>query len=624
MANENSLRSYRDYDAYDRESRSGQVVAGGNGDPLAELVRIMGRDDAYAEVLKSIARTHGHAAESGHAAEPEGASDVPEGEPVDLPAMELRGAVPLQAGETDWDDLEAELESYERQRQAAGPGDDRSAAAGQGPAHESWDGRRDAELERLLEDEFGRSAAESEPYWDQSRHPDLADEDLDARLARALEGETVGPGFGATAGGLAAGGLAAGGLAAGAAVASWRAGAASSPRAAGEAQASHPQEAAGLYGDEDAFAPPRRRRAGVAAILAVVGLAVAGGGGVLAYRALTGGATVAGEPRVIRANAEPVRVAVQPPQVPTGAVGRPAEGERLVSREERPVTPREQESQVQAPPAAPRVIPLGTASRAPAGTVADPGPPPARPAQDIVAAPAARPAPQTPPGASTAAAPPFAGEAPRRVRTVAVGPDGQPVAAAQPAARPVPPPGGLPLSVVPTQSIQTRPVQVQVTPVQVQPVPAEAPRAEAPAQPVAGLAAAESRTAPAPQPRPVVRLARAEPAGETPARSQPRSGAAPLDLDPQRTASVRPQAPVAAGGTFVQISSHQSEAEARNAFAAAQRRFSMLQGQTPNIRAAEIPGRGTWHRLRVGPFSRADAASFCERYRSAGGSCVLN
>lgn len=617
MANENSLRSYRDYDAYDRQGRSGQVVAGGDGDPLAELVRIMGRDDAYAEVLKSIARTQGHGAE------PARTADAIADEPMDLPAMELRGAVPLQTAEADWDDLEAELASYARQRQAAGSegGSGAAAAGGQGLGDDSWDGRRDADLERLLAGEFGRSVAESEPYWDHSRAVDPADEDLDARLAHALEGEAVRPGPAA-----AAVGLAAGGLAAGAAIASWRAGTGSQARTGSEAPAALPQDLAVPHGEEDEFAPPRRRRAGVAAILAVVGLAVAGGGGVLAYRALTGGATVAGEPRIIRANAEPVRVAVQPPQVPAGTTGRPAEGERLVSREERPVSTREQEALVQAPPAAPRVIPLANGAREPAGSIVDPGASPIRPTQDVplVAAPTSRPAPQTSPVPPAAPASPVAGEAPRRVRTVAVGPDGQPVAAAQPAARPAPPPGGLPLSVVPSQPIQTRPVQVQVTPVQSQPAPAEAPRADAPAQPAAGLAAAESRTVPAPQPRPVVRLARAEPAPEVPARSPSRSGAAPLDLDPQRTASVRPQAPAADGGTFVQISSHQSEAEARNAFVAAQRRFPMLQGQTPNIRAAEIPGRGTWHRLRVGPFSRSDAASFCERYRSAGGSCVLN
>ncbi|MGQ3356530.1 MAG: SPOR domain-containing protein, partial [Phreatobacter sp.] len=157
-------------------------------------------------------------------------------------------------------------------------------------------------------------------------------------------------------------------------------------------------------------------------------------------------------------------------------------------------------------------------------------------------------------------------------------------------------------------------------------VPVAAPAAPA-------LAAADSRAAPVPAARPVqtVRVARAEPAAPTsvePARAAPRPAAAPaqpqpLDLGPQRTASVRTAA-TAGGGTFVQISSHQSEAEARTAFTSASRRFPQLQGQTPNIRTAEIPGRGTWHRLRVGPFSRDEAQDFCQRLKSAGGSCVLN
>ncbi|WP_439575253.1 SPOR domain-containing protein [Phreatobacter sp.] len=623
------MRSYRDYDAYDREGRSGQTVAGSDGDPLADLIRIMGRDDAYAEVLKSIAGTQKQAA--GAAAPEAGAAE----EPLDLPAMDLRGSVPLQAEETDWDDLEAELEHFARQNpdhdqfgshqpghdgqdNQAGYYDEDEAHAPVRAAHEGWDGRSDADLERLLEDEFHRSAAESEPHWDAAAHDGLTDAELESHLARTLDRDGI------NAGHLAAGaGLAAGGLAAGAAVASWRSGAvASQPQGhAAMAHAPHAGPDAGIYAEADDFAPPRRRRAGLTAILAVVGLAVAGGGGVLAYRALTGGATVTGEPRVIRANSGPVRVAVQPPQAAAAATERAAEGERLVAREERPVSAREQEAQVQAPPAAPRVIPMGTASpRAPVGTVADPGPPPVRTVQatPVTGEIAARPPVPSAPVAAAASPSPFGAEAPRRVRTVPVGPDGRPVAPTQQAERPAPPPGGLPLSVVPTQPIQSRPTQVQVTPVQV--VPAQ--QAAVPAPPTAGLAAADSRSAPAPQPRPPVRVARAEPAAEAPARSQPR-GAGPLDLDPQRTASVRPQAP-AAGGTFVQISSHQSEAEARSAFALAQRRFPVLQGQSLNIRAAEIPGRGTWHRLRVGPFSRSDAASFCERYRSAGGSCVLN
>ncbi len=189
------------------------------------------------------------------------------------------------------------------------------------------------------------------------------------------------------------------------------------------------------------------------------------------------------------------------------------------------------------------------------------------------------------------------------MRTVQVGPDGAPLGAPAPVA-----------ALAPVASSQS--------PLSVVPVAAPAPAAQPPA-----LASADSRAAPVPAPRPAqtLRVARAEPAAVEPARPATRPAAAPqpLDLGPQRTASVR-GATAGSGGTFVQISSHQSDSEARSAFSSAQRRFPMLQGQSPNIRTAEIPGRGTWHRLRVGPFSREEAQSFCQRLKSSGGSCVLN
>jgi cell division protein FtsN len=131
-------------------------------------------------------------------------------------------------------------------------------------------------------------------------------------------------------------------------------------------------------------------------------------------------------------------------------------------------------------------------------------------------------------------------------------------------------------------------------------------------------------------PRPAARPAHPVEGNEQ-ARTASRPAAGPVDLAPQRTAALQqPTAPAAAapaagaGSSFVQISSHQSESEARGAFASAQRRYPQLQGYSANIRAAELPGRGTWYRLRVGPFSRTDAQGFCERLKTAGGSCVLN
>ncbi len=579
MANENSLRSYRDFDAYNRDAHTADLdPRRGGGDPLAELARIMGQDQGYADLLKSVARTRDELPVAGEPNHDEGET----GE-LDIPAMNLRGPEPQTAeAEVDWDDLEAELQTYQQAEHAeahdayAGGEDGVGELRG---SHSDWDGRDDAtaDLERLLADEFHR------------------DPDADAPAAETGRSRL---GFGAAALGVVAAG--------GAAALAWKS--RSNRSAAGEA-GPHPHSP-GVSAPADAYAvhdagypddavPPRRRSAGMTAVAAVLGLAVLGGGGVLAYRAVTGGASTGGEPRIVRANPEPVRVAVQQAQEPKPVTDRVPGGDRVVSREERPVSQREQAAQVQAPPAPSRVIPLVPApvQAAPVGMVTDPGQAPVRTVNAVpVAAPVAAPA-----LASAPQPTPRAGEEPRRVRTVQVGPDGsilQPAAAPAPRAAPVAAAPAQPLSVVPA------------------------------AAPPPALAAAESRAAPTPASRPVqtVRVARAEPAPE-PARpvAAPRTTASttPLDLGPQRTATVRTAA-TASGSTFVQISSHQSDAEARSAFASAQRRFPMLAGQSPNIRTAEIAGRGTWHRLRVGPFSREEAQGFCQRLKTAGGSCVLN
>ena len=155
MANENSVRSYRDYDAYDRGAREPEpAVAGRAGsDPLADLARIMGQDDGYADLLKSVARTRGVTAEP-VAAERD--------EEIAIPAMPLRAPAADEQG-IDWKDLEAELAKH---RQAA-----EAAAADEFPmddlrgSHEAWPGEAAAsdDLERRLAAEFERSFEQGEP-----------------------------------------------------------------------------------------------------------------------------------------------------------------------------------------------------------------------------------------------------------------------------------------------------------------------------------------------------------------------------------------------------------------------------------------------------------------------------
>ena len=41
------------------------------------------------------------------------------------------------------------------------------------------------------------------------------------------------------------------------------------------------------------------------------------------------------------------------------------------------------------------------------------------------------------------------------------------------------------------------------------------------------------------------------------------------------------------------------------------------------LQQADVPSRGTFYRVRVGPFASADAQRLCDDLKSAGGDCVL-
>ncbi len=346
MANETSLRSYRDYDAYDRDAQDREPAAASRqgGDPLADLARIMGQDDTYADLLKSIARTRTEPvfeepAQVGDAVD-EPADEAGDDGAYDVPAMPLRGRV--EDG-IDWEDLEAELAKH---REAASDDADDETISELRGSHELWDGEAAAhdELDRRLHAEFGEAFA---------RHDESGRVPAGAYLAAGAAAVAVGAGAYALHQGRTGGGQPTAGR--------------SEPASGFAGQAETPQAPAGAYAvDADDFeqAPPRRRRAGLTTVAAVLGLAVLGGGGVYAYRSMSGGGSTGGEARIIRADQAPVRVAAQQTQDPKPVTDRVAPGERVVVREERPVSPREQAAQVQEPPVPARVIPLPPAPAA--------------------------------------------------------------------------------------------------------------------------------------------------------------------------------------------------------------------------------------------------------------------
>jgi cell division protein FtsN len=95
---------------------------------------------------------------------------------------------------------------------------------------------------------------------------------------------------------------------------------------------------------EDGYAPPRRR-GGLVTIAAVLGLAVVGTAGAFGYRAFTSGTVAPSTPPVIKADTTPAKIV--PPALASAdaqskpfqdRIGAPAAPERVVSREEQPVS----------------------------------------------------------------------------------------------------------------------------------------------------------------------------------------------------------------------------------------------------------------------------------------------
>ncbi|MEN5084796.1 SPOR domain-containing protein, partial [Bosea sp. TWI1241] len=127
-------------------------------------------------------------------------------------------------------------------------------------------------------------------------------------------------------------------------------------------------------------------------------------------------------------------------------------------------------------------------------------------------------------------------------------------------------------------------------------------------------------SAPAPA-RPAATPPRSEsatPAATTPAPTRTAS------LDPAPAAAAAAPRTVAGGGFVVQLAAPGSEAEARATFAALQRKYpQQLGGQSPIVRRTELAGGKTVFRLRVGPYSREDAASMCSGLQAAGGQCFI-
>ncbi|TDK38821.1 SPOR domain-containing protein [Rhizobium deserti] len=173
-----------------------------------------------------------------------------------------------------------------------------------------------------------------------------------------------------------------------------------------------------------------------------------------------------------------------------------------------------------------------------------------------------------------------------------------------------------------TQASGIVPVSAPITPASepVAAVKAQSPAATpALAQPVATATPAAKAPVPAMRPaqQPVNVVAAVTDQGNVRAPS-----AAPPPV-PAATAANQ-VASLGDGGYVIQIASLPSQAEAQKSYQSLSTKFgNVIAGRGVDIKQAEIAGKGTFYRVRIPAGSKPEAVALCERYRSAGGTCLV-
>jgi hypothetical protein len=374
----------------------------------------------------------------------------------------------------------------------------------------------------------------------------------------------------------------------------------------------------------------KRMLAAAVAVIVIGGAASAG----YSYLARDGGLGIAsGEPRVIVADKDPVKVVPENPggkTVPNqdkavydsvgGAAAEAPKQKALVSSDEQPV---DVVQRTLTPETLPEDNDAPMPSMAtPVGDTQDPRLLPAGAATDTAAADAAD-ADRSP---SVSA---------RKVRTMIVKPDGTLVARDEPA------PEAATSSLPKPTSVQTQKItsgsapsaaptveQLASADIRSTPVEGATPSAQQASENVLAKAAAATPESVSPPVR-AVTSTKTDTAPTPAARPTAAAPVAPAQQAAKEVASVSPaatQPTTAAPGSYgVQIASLPSEAEAKKSYASLSKKFAgVLNGRAYEIRKADIAGKGTFYRVRIPASSKDEAAAICEKYRSAGGSCLIS
>lgn len=216
------------------------------------------------------------------------------------------------------------------------------------------------------------------------------------------------------------------------------------------------------------------------------------------------------------------------------------------------------------------------------------------------------------------------GVSPRKVRTMIVKPDGTLVAQEVDAPAAQPPKADKVAELAAPQAAKPGEGAPAVIAASRVPVAPEHPQANTPA---ASSTPASQSAAPVPSARPsaqpsnvvatVTNQGNVRPAATAPAQPQAAQ---------QQTAAAMPAATSApsSGGYYIQIASLPSQAEAQKSYQNMSAKFgSVISGRGVDIKAAEIAGKGTFYRVRIPAGDKNEAVALCEKFRAAGGSCLV-
>lgn len=401
-----------------------------------------------------------------------------------------------------------------------------------------------------------------------------------------------------------------------------------------------PGQTSPLYSGDGYDDEPARPRRGLLIAASIAGLVLIGGGGVYAWSAFTSGSVGSGEPRVILADKEPVKVVPEEkggktvPNQDKAVYDRVAGDNASTPQQEQLVTSTEEPVDVVQRTLTPETLPFDGPEDGVEAVIAAENENRVLPGVD-------EPATATADGGNKPLV------SPRKVKTMIVKPDGTLVAREEIVTEPATETAQIDAKATGTTGTASGEAATNATldanaslraeqgATDGQPRSALAEAADAEVDDTAPVRTVKTTTigatststdgnTPVPVTRPVDQPVTVVGTVTENGNVRGTETAEATPTQTQQTAEQTQVAAVAPGSYVIQIASLPSEAEAQKSYNSLSSKFgSVIGGRGVDIKKAEIPNKGTFFRVRIPAGSRDEANSLCSRYKSAGGSCLV-